>query len=70
MKDFGLEVHLSKWEFAARHHMTASDVQSMSIRELLDLAGDKARDDLLNCPLGYTENPGCARSVGGDCRHI
>ncbi|MEB8386004.1 aminotransferase class I/II-fold pyridoxal phosphate-dependent enzyme [Rhodobacteraceae bacterium KMM 6894] len=58
MKNFALEIYFSKWEFAARHHMTASDVQSMTVTELLDMAGLGARDDLLNCWLGYTEPRG------------
>ncbi len=58
MRDFALEVHFAKWEFAAKYHMTASDVQSMSVDELLKLAGPAARDDLLNCWLGYTETKG------------
>ncbi|MCZ4351184.1 pyridoxal phosphate-dependent aminotransferase [Roseovarius aestuarii] len=58
MRNFALETHFSKWEFAARHHMTASDAQSLTIAELLDMAGPEARDDLLECWLGYTETRG------------
>jgi hypothetical protein len=38
MRDFALEVCFSKWEFAAKYHMTASDIESMTIGELLDMA--------------------------------
>jgi len=58
MRDFELEKHFSKWEFAARHHMTASDAESMSVEDLLQLAGPEARDDLLGSWLGYTETRG------------
>jgi hypothetical protein len=58
MRNFALEMHFSKWEFSARHHMTASDMQSMTVTELLDMAGQGARDDLLDCWLGYTETRG------------
>lgn len=58
MREFELEKHFSKWEFAARYHMTASDAQSMTVNELLEMAGDKAKDELLNCWLGYTETRG------------
>lgn len=58
LRDFALEVHFSKWEFAARHHLTASDAQSMTLSDLLALASpeDRARFDALH--LGYTETFG------------
>jgi aspartate/methionine/tyrosine aminotransferase len=58
MREFELEKHFSKWEFAARYHMTASDAQSMTVNELLEMAGGNAKDELLNCWLGYTETRG------------
>lgn len=60
MREFELEKHFSKWEFAARYHMTASDSQSMTVNELLEMAGGNAKDELLNCWLGYTETRGAA----------
>lgn len=57
MRNFVLETYFSKWEFSARHHMTASDAQSLSIGELLDLAG-LPQDSLSNLHLGYTETWG------------
>ena len=44
LPDFHLEVHFSRWEFAARHVLTASDAQSMTLAELFALgtAGDRA----------------------------
>jgi aspartate/methionine/tyrosine aminotransferase len=53
MRNFALETYFSKWEFSARHHMTASDAQSMSIAELLELA-QMPPDSLLDLHLGYT----------------
>ena len=58
MREFELEKHFSKWEFAARYHMTASDAQSMTVNELLEMAGGNAKEELLNCWLGYTETRG------------
>lgn len=58
MREFELEKHFSKWEFAARHHMTASDSQSLTVQELLDMAGGQAKEELLSCWLGYTETRG------------
>ncbi|MGO1590705.1 MAG: aminotransferase class I/II-fold pyridoxal phosphate-dependent enzyme [Ancrocorticia sp.] len=58
LADFRLETYFSKWEFTARYHMAASDMQSMSMRELLALADDEDRDAWENLWLGYTTNEG------------
>ncbi|MFI1302149.1 aminotransferase class I/II-fold pyridoxal phosphate-dependent enzyme [Streptomyces sioyaensis] len=58
LPDFRLETYFSQWEFTARHHMTASDVQTMTLGELLALAGDQDRAAFENLPLGYTETYG------------
>jgi aspartate/methionine/tyrosine aminotransferase len=57
MRNFALETYFSKWEFSAKHHLTASDAQSISVSELMALAG-KTHDDLNNLHLGYTETWG------------
>lgn len=57
MRNFILETYFSKWEFSARHHMTASDAQSLSVSDLLGLAGLPA-DTLGSLHLGYTETWG------------
>ena len=58
MRDFELEVFFSKWEFAAEHHMTASDAESMSMTELLDMASPEDRADFDKLWLGYTQTRG------------
>ncbi|TQV73317.1 aminotransferase class I/II-fold pyridoxal phosphate-dependent enzyme [Denitrobaculum tricleocarpae] len=58
MRNFELETYFSKWEFTARHHMTASDVQSMSLNDLLAMAGTSAAESLDDLWLGYTETWG------------
>lgn len=58
MRDFALERYFSKWEFNAKYHMTASDIQSMSVSELLELASDADREAFENQWLGYTETHG------------
>lgn len=58
MRNFALEVFFSKWEFAARHHLTASDAQSMSLGELLDYASPEDRERFANLHLGYTQTFG------------
>ena len=57
MRDFALETYFSEWEFKAQHHMTASDAQSVTVGELLELAGQPA-DALAGLHLGYTETWG------------
>ncbi len=58
MRDFELEAYFTQWEFAARYHLTASDAQSMTLGELLALAGDDDRDRFERLWLGYTETRG------------
>lgn len=57
MRDFALETYFSRWEFKARHHLTASDVQSLTVEALLDLAELKL-DALGEVWLGYTQTWG------------
>ncbi len=58
LPDFNLEVYLGKWEFAARWHMTPSDAQTLSLQELLALAGPEDRRAWDELPLGYIETWG------------
>ncbi len=58
MRNFLLEEYFADWEFNATHHMTASDVESMSTSELLDLATPEDKHKFENAWLGYTEPRG------------
>ena len=58
MRNFLLETFFSKWEFHARYHMTASDLQSMTINELLALASEDDRQKFFDLQLSYTETFG------------
>jgi aspartate/methionine/tyrosine aminotransferase len=58
MRDFALEVYFSKWEFAARYNMTASDVESLTVAQLLALGTADDRASFENLRLGYTETFG------------
>jgi aspartate/methionine/tyrosine aminotransferase len=58
LPDFRLETFFSRWEFTARYHMCASDIESMSVQELLALANDKDRETWDSLRLGYTETFG------------
>ena len=53
LPDFQLEVFFSRWEFAAKHVLTASDAQSMSLGELLALGTDEDRTAFERITLGY-----------------
>ncbi|MFK8017952.1 MAG: aminotransferase class I/II-fold pyridoxal phosphate-dependent enzyme [Gammaproteobacteria bacterium] len=72
MRNFELETFFSRWEFSAKYHMTASDVQSTSIRELLSLA-NVTPDAFLDTHLGYTETwgaPDLRRAIAGTYENI
>ncbi|MGW4469268.1 aminotransferase class I/II-fold pyridoxal phosphate-dependent enzyme [Nonomuraea sp. NPDC004354] len=58
LPDFRLETYFSRWEFTARHHLTASDAQTMTMTELLALADDQDRHAWETLSLGYTETFG------------
>ncbi len=62
LRTFRLEEYLGEWEFKARHHLTASDAQSMTVEELLALGTDAeseaARDGLMRLSLAYIETWG------------
>ena len=60
LPDFKLETHFSKWEFKAKYHMTASDAESISLRDLLALANSGEREAFEEMWLGYTETFGAA----------
>jgi aspartate/methionine/tyrosine aminotransferase len=58
LPDFRLETYFSRWEFTARFHLTASDAQTLTLRELLALADGDGRDRWEGLHLGYTETWG------------
>jgi aspartate/methionine/tyrosine aminotransferase len=58
VRNFALEVYFSKWEFAAKYHLTASDAQSMTLSQLLAHASPADRARFENLHLGYTKTFG------------
>jgi aspartate/methionine/tyrosine aminotransferase len=58
LPDFRLETYFSRWEFNARFNLCASDMESMSVRELHGLTGDDSPGSLDELHLGYTETFG------------
>jgi aspartate/methionine/tyrosine aminotransferase len=61
LPDFRLETFFSRWEFKARWHMCASDVETMSLSDLLALANDDDRAAFENLRLCYSETSGMPR---------
>jgi aspartate/methionine/tyrosine aminotransferase len=58
LPEFRLEAWFSRWEFTARHHLTASDAQTMTLSELLALADDRDKAAFESLSLGYTTTYG------------
>jgi len=58
---FRLETYFSRWEFAARHHLTASDAQTLTVAELLAYGTEQDRAEFDELALGYTPTWGTAR---------
>jgi aspartate/methionine/tyrosine aminotransferase len=50
---FLLEEHFERWEFIARHNLTASDAETLTVGELLGLGGEPAREEFERLALGY-----------------
>jgi aspartate/methionine/tyrosine aminotransferase len=60
-RDFALEVYFSRWQKQARHHLTASDSETLTVGELLALADPGDREAWGNLPLGYSDPRGAER---------
>jgi aspartate/methionine/tyrosine aminotransferase len=58
MRDFDLEVYFAQWEFAVKHHLTASDAETLKLSELLALADAEGRERWEQLALSYTETSG------------
>ena len=58
LPEFTLERFFARWEFAAELLLCASDVEGLSMRDLLDLADEDSRHRWDDLRLGYTESAG------------
>ena len=58
MRDFKLETYFSKWEFTAKYNLAASDVESLSISDLLAMSSTSDKQAFQDLWLGYTETFG------------
>lgn len=73
LRTFRLEEYLGEWEFKVRHHLTASDAQSMTIAELLALGTEGDREGLMQLPLSYIEtwgSPALRTAVAGTYERV
>ena len=73
LRTFRLEEYLGEWEFKVRHHLTASDAESITVEELLALGTDADREGLMKLPLSYIETwgtPGLREAVAGTYERV
>ena len=73
LPDFRLETFFSRWEFNARFNLAASDAESITVGELLDMADAESRAVWDELRLGYTETfgaPALRREIASTYEHI
>jgi aspartate/methionine/tyrosine aminotransferase len=73
LPDFRLEVYLGRWEFAARHHLTASDAQSLTVEELLAHGSEPDREAFMAAPLTYAPtwgSPELLEAIAATYEHV
>ena len=58
LPDFRLETYFSKWEFNTKYNLCASDSESLSFNELLEISREEDKALLDNMSFGYTETYG------------
>ena len=58
LPDFKLETFFSKWEFNAKYHMCASDMESMTLQDLLNLSTEQDKEDWNQLNFKYIETCG------------
>ncbi len=55
---FAIERYFARYEFHARHLLSSSDCEALTLREVLELADDESRALWYGLRLGYTESQG------------
>ena len=73
LPDFRLETFFSRWEFNVRFNLAASDAESITVGELLDMADAESRAVWDELRLGYTETfgaPALRREIASTYEHI
>jgi aspartate/methionine/tyrosine aminotransferase len=61
LPEFRLETYFSRWEFAARYHLTASDAETLTVAEVLALGTEDDRREFAALPLRYIPTWGTER---------
>jgi hypothetical protein len=70
LPNFALEVYLGQYEISLRHHLTASDAQTLTISELLAFGGDDSRDAFDSLALGYISTWGTSGWIASRDRSV
>ena len=73
LRTFRLEEYLGRWEFKVRHHLTASDAQSLTVAELLALGTEADRAGFEDLPLTYVDSWGTEdlrHAIAGSYEHV
>ena len=60
LPEFALEAYFARWEFTARHNLCASDMESLTLTDLLALGTPQQREAWDRLWLGYTETAGAS----------
>ena len=58
LKPFKLERYFAKYEFSAPYLLSPSDIEPLTMPELMAMASDSRREQFENLWLGYTESQG------------
>lgn len=58
LPDFRLETYFSRWEFTAKYNLCGSDIETLSMQELVALADGAERERWESLRLGYIETFG------------
>lgn len=73
LPDFHLEVYFSRWEFAAKYVLAASDAESLALGDLLAMGTEEDRTAFERLGLGYVPTWGgdeLRRAIAGTYAHL
>lgn len=67
IKDFGVEIWMNLYENNCEHNLAETCVESLTVNELLDLAGNKEKivENILNMQMSYGDIEGSPRLIKG-----
>lgn len=60
-RNFELEIFFSKYEFTVKYNVGGSDLQSVTIGDLINMCSDAEKEEWENLYLGYTETYGAPK---------